>query len=312
MRGPRASSRKIAYDLRPSKQTERYILVELLHRLREAGIKTEDYRYIGFGAHYFYDFRLFHQLLGIRNLTSVEGSDSVDFQNRCRFNKPYRDLELYLGLSTDYLKTANTDQNHLIWLDYDFGYGRICYNDMMAVLPKFRSGTILIVTIDFERDENVKPSEFLAELAEEIPPDIMRNVTVRDMSAQNWRRTTITLIEKSIATGIYGRTDATFLRLLSFEYRDTQRMYTFGGMIVDAATRRKVLRVAKKWPFYCKDKLKNVKRIPHLIMTRKERSYLDEIAASAVAYNGEIGVSVEDFKVYKEYYRYLPVYSETV
>jgi hypothetical protein len=74
----------------------------------------------------------------------------------------------------------------------------------------------------------------------------------------------------------YGRPGLSFLRLLSFEYRDTKRMYTFGGIMVDKALRRKVVRVAKKWPFYCRDKLKNVKHIPHLIMTRKERIYLDE------------------------------------
>jgi hypothetical protein len=140
----------------------------------------------------------------------------------------------------------------------------------------------------------------------------MKNVSVGDMSAENWRQTTIGLIERSIAAGMYGRPDLSFLRLLSFEYRDTQRMYTFGGMIVDKPLRRKVVRVAKKWPFYCKDKLKNVKHIPHLIMTRKERSYLDEIAASATSYKGEIGVSIEDFQVYRQFYRYLPVYSEIV
>ena len=47
-------------------------------------------------------------------------------------------------------------------------------------------------------------------------------------------------------------------------------------------------------------------------MTRKERSYLDELAASTAPYTGEIGVTVGDFQAYKEYYRYLPVYSEIV
>ena len=56
--------------------------------------------------------------------------------------------------------------------------------------------------------------------------------------------------------------------------------------------------------------MKNLKQIPHLIMIRKERLYLDEIAASSKVYNGEIGVSVDDFKIYKQYYRYLPIYSE--
>lgn len=216
--GPQASGLKVAYDLRPSKQTERYILVELLHKLRGAGIPIDDYRYVGFGANYFYDFRLFHQLLGIKNLTSVEGSESAEFQARCDFNKPYHDLELYLGLSTEYLKSALPDQDHLIWLDYDFGYGDICHEDIAAVLPKFKLGTILIITLDYERPDKT-PSELLAELNEEIPADIMRTVKANDLSPVNWHSTIIQLIEKSIELSLYGRSGMEFLRLFSGKYQ---------------------------------------------------------------------------------------------
>jgi len=262
----------------------------------------------------FYDFRLFHQLLGIRHLASVEGSNSVEFQTRCEFNKPYHDLTLFLGLSTDYLKSANSDLNHLIWLDYDFGYGGICHNDLATILPRFKAGTIVIITIDFERPDR-RSAEILDELAEELPSDILHTVTANDMAAANWRNTIIQLIEKSIALGLYGRSGSsgvTFLRLFSFEYRDTQTMYTFGGMIVDPTIRKRIVRVARNWPFYCRDKLRNVKHIPHLIMTRKERNYLDRLALSSTPYAGEIGVSVSDFQLYKEYYRYLPIYSEVL
>jgi hypothetical protein len=309
---PTSSSTKIAYDLRPSKQAERYILVEFLHKLRETGIRMEDYRYVGFGAQYFYDFRLFHQLLGIRELTSVEGSPLESVQKRCQFNKPYGDLELVLGLSTDYLRDASPDHNYLIWLDYDFGYGEVCHNDLTTILPKFRSGTILIVTIDLERPEYKEPRELRDELAEQVPPEVLRSVAPQAFSPSQWPMTIIQLIERSITLGMYGRTDTTFLRLFSFEYRDTHRMYTFGGVLADLPAKRKIQRVARAWQFHCKDKLRNVRRIPRLMMTRKERGYLDELALSSREYKGEIGVSVEDFKAYQEYYRYLPLYSEIV
>ena len=274
---PTSSSTKIAYDLRPSKQAERYILVEFLHKLREIGIRMEEYRYVGFGAHYFYDFRLFHQFLGIRDLTSIEGSLLESVQKRCEFNKPYGDLELVLGLSTDYLRDASPDSNYLIWLDYDFGYGKVCHDDLATILPKFRSGTVLIVTIDLERPENKEPRELREELAEQVPPEVLRNVAPQDFSPSQWRRTIIQLIERSITLGMYGRTDVTFLRLFSFEARDTHRIYTFGGVLADLPTKRKISRVARAWKFHCKDKLSNVRQIPRLMMTRKERGYLDDI-----------------------------------
>jgi hypothetical protein len=211
------------------------------------------------------------------------------------------------------LRDADLAQNYLIWLDYDFGYGRVCHNDLTTILPKFRAGTILIVTIDLERPENREPRDLLDELAEEeVPGEVLRNLTPENFVPDRWRNTIIELIERSIALGMYGRKDATFLRLLSLEYRDTHRMYTFGGVLADPAMKRKVLKCARTWPFYCKDKLKNIREIPRLMMTRKERTYLDELALSSKEYNGEIGISIEDFRAYQEYYRYLPLYSEIV
>jgi hypothetical protein len=171
----------------------------------------------------------------------------------------------------------------------------------------------LIVTIDLERPENREPRDLLDELAEEeVPGEVLRNLTPENFVPDRWRNTIIELIERSITLGMYGRKDVTFLRVLSLEYRDTHRMYTFGGVLVDPAMKRKVLKCARAWPFYCKDKLKNAREIPRLMMTRKERTYLDELALSSKEYNGEIGVSVEDFKAYQKYYRYLPLYSEIV
>jgi hypothetical protein len=242
----------------------------------------------------------------------LEGSPLLEVQKRCDFNIPYGDLELILSLSTDYLRDVNIDQNYLIWLDYDFGYGEVCHNDLTTILPKFRSGTLLIVTIDLDRPENSEPRQLLDELAEVVPAEVLRNITPEHLAPATWHDTNIEFIERSITLGMYGRKDVTFLRLLSFEYRDTHRMYTFGGMLAEQPTRRRVLRVARSWPFYCDGKLKNVREIPRLMMTKKERAYLDKFALSSNPYNGEIGVSIEDFTSYQEYYRYLPLYSEIV
>ena len=45
----RSSGYKIAYDVRPSKQAERYIMVELLHKLDSCTRGISEYHYVGTG-----------------------------------------------------------------------------------------------------------------------------------------------------------------------------------------------------------------------------------------------------------------------
>src|SRR5271169_5543512 len=71
----RSSGYKVPYDVRPSKQAERYIMVELLHKLDSCTKGISKYHYVGMGSFFFHDFRLFHHLLGIKRLTSIEGTN---------------------------------------------------------------------------------------------------------------------------------------------------------------------------------------------------------------------------------------------
>src|SRR5215831_12311980 len=78
----------IAYDLRPSKQAERRILLDFLKCANEAGITISDCRYVGMGGTKFYDFHLMYRFLGLKNTVSLERDPGI--HKRAEFNCPYK------------------------------------------------------------------------------------------------------------------------------------------------------------------------------------------------------------------------------
>ena len=61
----------VPYGLRPSKQTERRILLDFLKCANEGGLTISDSRYVGMGGVLFYDFHLMHRFAGINNMISL-------------------------------------------------------------------------------------------------------------------------------------------------------------------------------------------------------------------------------------------------
>lgn len=93
MAEPSNSFKQFDYSLRPSKQVERKVMIEVLHRLSEAGYAISEYKYLGFGSVYYVDFLMFHKYLFIENMVCVEWGDVA---RRMRFNKPYKFIKLKL------------------------------------------------------------------------------------------------------------------------------------------------------------------------------------------------------------------------
>src|SRR5438128_8766395 len=114
---PTASYLQVFYDLRPAKQVERRMIIDVLQRLASVGFYVRDYQYTGLGSIYFVDFTLFHRLLGLRKLLSVEYDASIT--NRIRFNQPFGLVEIAMKPVGDVIPTLDEGLKHVLWLDYD-------------------------------------------------------------------------------------------------------------------------------------------------------------------------------------------------
>src|SRR5436190_20210322 len=116
--GPQlGSSFGVQYDLRPAKQVERRMVIDACQLLSLANFPIRDYQYTGFGSFYFVDFILFHKLLGIRDMVSVERDTRI--KKRIKYNCPFACVELLMTSSTAVIPTLSQDKKHILWLDYD-------------------------------------------------------------------------------------------------------------------------------------------------------------------------------------------------
>ena len=150
-----ASFRRIDYSLRPAKHAERRMLCDVFRRLRPFG-RIEDYVYVGFGSVWFSDFALFHRALGIRNMISIEQSDSA--QERIEANKPFR-IPVDYRKSTDALPDLQWDRNQFLWLDYDDPLSPDMLLDMRTVARRAGSGTALVVSVQCSKAPQVAQAE---------------------------------------------------------------------------------------------------------------------------------------------------------
>lgn len=76
MAQPSNSFKQFHYGLRPSKQIERKIMIEVFLRLSKEGYNISDYTYLGFGSVYYVDFVMFHKYLFMEEMICVEWETS--------------------------------------------------------------------------------------------------------------------------------------------------------------------------------------------------------------------------------------------
>jgi hypothetical protein len=221
---------KVHYELRPAKQVERRMLVDALPALALAGFPIQDYQYTGMGSIYFIDFVLFHRLLGINDMLSVEYDTGI--KKRVEFNRPFDCVKTKIAPIGDVIPSLSKDIKHLVWLDYD---GVLCSSHLqdISLATTFLSvGSILLVTVDIEPPSSTDgPQEWKDYFAGVAGEYFDPALTVQDFAKSELPRRNIELISKAIKAGMVGRSGVEFLPMFNFIYQDGHQMLTMGGMI---------------------------------------------------------------------------------
>lgn len=311
MTAPTHSYRKVFYDLRPAKQVERRMIVDVLQELGEGGFHLRDYEYTGFGSIYFVDFILLHRLLGLRKLLSVEIAESAE--SRVQFNKPFGDVKVRMGAIGDVLPSLDRDQRRILWLDYDHRLIPTDLQDLVVAGQVLAPGSIVLITVDVEpRSEAESPSN-LQRYYEDIASDFLPfDLEPEAFTHSQLAHTNARIILNAIRQGVVARPSVGYLPLFSFTYSDGHRMLTVGGLIGgDAHVRQIEGTRLSSLPFV----RRNGEDAPYEIkvprLTRKERSYLDRHMPCADNWlPSEFELPAEEVLQYREIYRYYPVYAE--
>jgi hypothetical protein len=149
------SFRRIDYSIRPAKYAERKMLSDIFRRL-SAFSPLEEYRYVGFGSVWFSDFLLFHRMLGIKHMLSIEKAAASS--KRFEANRPFN-FDIDFRTSTEVLPDMGYDRRQFIWLDYDDPITTDMLRDAASIATRARSGTVLAVSVQCHRAPEVADAD---------------------------------------------------------------------------------------------------------------------------------------------------------
>lgn len=226
-----SSDQKINYSMRPSKAIERRMLLEVIKEVCIPA-NVDQYEYIGFGAAFFADFKLFHRTLGIKNMTSIEGSKKG--VERCKFNRPFRTIKIIEGRSNEVLPTFQWKRKSIIWLDYDKGLQNYMFDDTATCLSKVKPGSFFILSM--RRDFDVDTVEALSAKIGDHCDSSLKN---EDLQPTNAAKTLHKLLNSKFQDIVVNRSSAlppneklVFVQLFNYTYSDNAYMYTLGGILI--------------------------------------------------------------------------------
>ncbi len=329
------SFRKVNYGLRPRKQIERKIIIELLQELQnKLHLRIPDYSYIGLGSIYYYDFVLFHKFLNIGSMISL---DSEPCMERFEFNKPFDFIAFKPLQTTDFLQSEpfEATRNNIIWFDYDsrliwysevqhrFLQSPYIFDDIDIIARKGRQNDFFIITVDID----VSDKAFYTSSAKQRFIETYRSrlsakyQNPKNLTQEHYPYVIQDMVMNSIRNNENGKTPK-FRKLFAFRYRDSSRMLTIGGIFsANTLTRRSLSN-----PFFGLNE-KEITSIEVPLLTYKEKLHLDqrvEYLSKEVATKSkseieslatkQLGFEIDgaELQNYLQYYRYYPQYYEGI
>lgn len=314
----RSTASFISYDLRPSKQSERRILLDFLKIAGDCGLPITDYRYVGMGGNRFYDFLLIHRYVGIRNMVSLE-HDS-DMYKRSVFNVPYDFIKVQSKTVAEFIAEDPFCVPTILWLDYDSGLSQSVVYDIASLSTKLKLADFCFVTVASGLPAGLAQQNAVGRLAwfQDELGDVAGEVTLEDVQTANFRNAVHKVLIAAFRNSFAVRRDGGFVPFLQVSYRDTVPMMTVGGGLLAEGQavhfRRHVARVV---PFLggATNKLYEI-RFPHL--TDRERALFDRAVTKSKKRSTEynqlrnLGFDDSEMTAYAELIRYLPHYFETI
>jgi uncharacterized protein YlbG (UPF0298 family) len=301
------SYEKVNYLLRPKKQIERKLIIETLQQL-DSIIEIQKYHYFGFGSIYFADFILFHKYLNINKMTSID--DKAEDEKRFLFNKPFEFIDFEISKSNIFLeKKLNWRDRLLIWLDYDADIDLSMVNEVHYIASKAKLYDILFVTIEAEAPENPESlKSFQNEYGLYIPPEYK----VKDVK-QRFPETLNCIMNGAVKNGLKNQAKyMSFLQLFNIVYHDSKTMYTFGGIFCEKEKMEELKKKLNRLRYIKHDN--TVETINCPLLTHREKLHIDKYIRQGRIGRGarETGVEVNQLEDYRRYYKYYPLFFESI
>lgn len=316
-----ASFEKVNYALRPNKNIERKLMVEVLRRL-EARFDLRNYRYIGLGSLWFVDFRLMHRTFQIVDMISIEKYRA----ERAEFNRPLACVTVEDGDTTMVLPRLDLrEKRSIIWLDHDKDLRGPALEDLAFLAERVPSGSIIAVTVNAhhaqlkgrkdEAGDEVSREEALRQYVGDLVPDPLSP----DALNRNGFQVTVSRIIRAAIQHALARSgrEESFRLLFNFAYQDGAPMVTVGGMIATSEDQERLSQTdvgdldfvaeAYDYPF----------PIDAPLLTLKEKTTLDSclpreegLPPDLIRREYALPLNAPEIEGYSRFYRYYPVFGE--
>jgi len=332
------SGETIDYELRPAKNVDRRVFVDLLSRT-ERWKPLQDAIYISMGGYPMSDHRMMHRRLGIENLISIDGNDEV--VKRQEFNKPTEKcicLEMMSGDLVEKLEEVIRDRGmdvearKIVWLDYTQPNSLAeQLGEFEALLNSLGEDDIVRITLNannealkYKMEEGLDAGEVREArynaLVELIGGYLPTGTTSDDLSKNAFPVLLSKLVSHAAEEAFPPADKYTFFPLSTITYKDGQRMITLTGIIlkktyVDSFSKEIDL---ERWVFHSNG-FEDVRFLNVATITLKERILMERMAVSSEEIDiekklkfkkfGKLKAS-DYFDDFKEYARFYPSHAQ--
>ncbi|MDE0316892.1 MAG: hypothetical protein OXM61_18550 [Candidatus Poribacteria bacterium] len=332
------------YHLRVNKAIDRFLLIEILDRLKRNGVDLSNYTYYGFGGPFLEDCRLIHDRCPEISIVSIE-KDRETFK-RQKFHCFSKQLELLDGSFKSFLAQFSSRDGEIFWLDYtNLSLGH--FNDFKDVLGKVSENSIIKITVRAEP----APKELTSENRERKWRDFRNRyreekweVFQKKYREEKWRDfkekyheilpskaqptdieerwSFINLLQKMLQMAsqqaLPALGESIFQLLDSCYYNDQTQMLSVTGIVCNKKEVSEVQKWFKDLPFINLT-WAEPRRIDVPILSIKERLHLEQhtptldrtghTVSDALGYKIDNGEKhIEKLKQYEEYYKYYPYF----
>jgi hypothetical protein len=245
-----SSYRKVNYSLRPAKHAQRRMMAELLSCLYPFR-PVRNYRYVGFGSLWFEDFKLFHRILGCRDMISIERSGATE---RFEANRPYQAVRILFGESNAKLQEIPWSIPSVLWLDYDSAIATSALLDIRTVAGSMVSGSVIAVTLNVEEADELTDAKsegeesatalelFRSRFGAFVTGTIFSDDLIGRPFRALCREVLVAQLESVLATrnvGVVPEEQLSARLLCQFNYADGHSMTTFVFVLVSGADSEK-------------------------------------------------------------------------
>ena len=294
------------YTFRPAKRIQRLMAFDALRLLRVFH-SLEDYIYLGFGSWEFVDFRLIRRELGVRRMISIERDTNA--KDRYAFNRPFADVDLQFGRSSEVLSELDLSDPTIAWMDYVSKVDGTVLADVRLLCETLPAGSAVLVTVNAKPDKvDHRRDGLVGRVGIDLLPEGTEEDTLGGTGLAAVQRK---ILHQEAVRAAQQRPEPTDIeQILHIRYRDGTPMLTWAIVLIDDANREQFQSTpfARLEQYRAGDDAIDVS-VP--VLSLKEAIFLNERIAAGQPPSVP-GLGQAETSAYEQLHRWYPPLPETL